>query len=570
MAWIVGFSMLVECRSPTELTVTLPTDVPCGQIASVTITAADPSSLETGAPRVTTDGSTCNADGVGSLVLVPSGAKDARIAVKVIATLGAGGGTIVARRRLRFLPHTPLLLPIELSSKCVGKACDANTTCVQGECVDADVPDPSACAAPGGCPESLLGGSDGGAEAGPEAGAEAGADAASDAPVDPAAYHEMTNAAFWSAFDLSSVTTPTSYAGAVFDGRYVYLVPNRNGAVARYDTTAPFGAAASWSTFDTAALAPNATFFGAAFDGSYAYFVPSSLGILVRFDTQRPFGALASWATFDLSSLAPVHRFAGGVFDGRYVYLVPSSYLTGTSTVRRTPAVRYDTQAPFGAAPSWEAFAPPGAVNLCGSAGGGTFDGRYVYFAPDGACPGIYAATFTRYDTQGSFSAASSWSAFGAGPGFIGAVYDGRYVHFAPAYAGGAQANAQALDTRGPFDVTSLSSFEITSLDANAIGRFGAAFDGRYVYLVPDNNLGAGTHDGVVVRYDSRAPYTDRTSWSTFDATTLGDGGTLSFGGAAFDGEYLYLVPIVPSSIVVRFDAKSPPSLPPGYTGSFL
>jgi hypothetical protein len=45
------------------------------------------------------------------------------------------------------------------------------------------------------------------------------------------------------------------------------------------------------------------------------------------------------------------------------------------------------------------------------------------------------------------------------------------------------------------------------------------------------------------------------------------------YAGALFDGRYLYFVPTgdgtVGSGLVARFDAKSPPSMPSFYSGSF-
>ena len=55
------------------------------------------------------------------------------------------------------------------------------------------------------------------------------------------------------------------------------------------------------------------------------------------------------------------------------------------------------------------------------------------------------------------------------------------------------------------------------------------------------------------------------------DVVSLDAGVGLGFMGAAFDGRYVYLAPYF-TSVVVRFDAKTPPSIPqlPGWTGSFL
>ena len=59
--------------------------------------------------------------------------------------------------------------------------------------------------------------------------AGANADAASDSVA--TVYHDMTNPAFWSTFDLTVVSpSAKGFVGAAFDGRYVYLVPANNGS----------------------------------------------------------------------------------------------------------------------------------------------------------------------------------------------------------------------------------------------------------------------------------------------------------------------------------------------------
>ena len=58
------------------------------------------------------------------------------------------------------------------------------------------------------------------------------------------------------------------------------------------------------------------------------------------------------------------------------------------------------------------------------------------------------------------------------------------------------------------------STFDLTSLTANAQGFFGGAFDGRYVYFVPS------THT-LASRYDTRANFSSSGSWETFDTAVL-------------------------------------------------
>jgi len=234
------------------------------------------------------------------------------------------------------------------------------------------------------------------------------------------------------------------FVGAAFDGRYLYFAPAEDragpsGRVLRYDTQATFAAAASWSSFDMATVAVNAKGFkGALFDGRYVYLVPwasahdhvsvttTSSGLVMRFDSTASFSDPASWLSFDTATLSPsAAGFAGATFDGRYIYLPPSA-LNGIV------AVRYDTQADFTSAASWASFdvepLDTGGFLSDWRFSGASFDGRYVYFIPEDD------DVLVRYDVQASFTTASAWSTFrmrnvGGYSGFAGAAFDGRYLY---------------------------------------------------------------------------------------------------------------------------------------------
>jgi hypothetical protein len=85
-------------------------------------------------------------------------------------------------------------------------------------------------------------------------------------------------------------------------------------------------------------------------------------------------------------------------------------------------------------------------------------------------------------------------------------------------------------------------------------------FDGRFVYLVPF----VSSH---LVRYDTLAAFADAASWSSFDTMKLDPYG-YQFHGGGFDGRYLYVASQY--GVVLRFDAKSPPSSPAMAHGSFF
>ncbi len=144
----------------------------------------------------------------------------------------------------------------------------------------------------------------------------------------------FTDPAAWQTYDLGAIKASlASCTGSVFDGRYLYFVPDNYSlaadTVARYDTTAPFNAAGSWSFFDIYNLTANSfRYMGGTFDGRYVYFVPFDTGIVVRVDTTAPFTMASSWTLFDIGTVGGVTS-AGAAFDGQYVYLAP--YTTGNT-----------------------------------------------------------------------------------------------------------------------------------------------------------------------------------------------------------------------------------------------
>ena len=66
--------------------------------------------------------------------------------------------------------------------------------------------------------------------------------------------------------------------------------------------------------------------------------------------------------------------------------------------------------------------------------------------------------------------------------------------------------------------------------------------------------------------YDVQASFTTASAWSTFRMRNVG--GYSGFAGAAFDGRYLYVVS-TGYGPMLRFAARTPPALPPGHNASF-
>jgi len=143
----VGFALsAMSCLAPTEIILVLSTDVACAVVTQngVAIALGEPGDEDSG---IATTTKLCSDDGgIGTAVIVPH-TIDQVVGIRVTLGIDAAAdqcgpnfaGCIVARRSLRFDPHTPLTLPIELDQSCVGVPCTPYSTCVSGACVDAGV-----------------------------------------------------------------------------------------------------------------------------------------------------------------------------------------------------------------------------------------------------------------------------------------------------------------------------------------------------------------------------------------------------------------------------------------------
>ena len=105
----------------------------------------------------------------------------------------------------------------------------------------------------------------------------------------------------YAASNISGLNT-VGYAGAVFDGRYVYFVPYQDGTsvhgrVLRYDTQGEYSDASSWMAYDASGTGTGGAvgYTGGEYDGRYLYFAPyrntnNLHGIVLRFDGRLPRG----------------------------------------------------------------------------------------------------------------------------------------------------------------------------------------------------------------------------------------------------------------------------------------
>ena len=187
------------CRAPTEMTVRITTEVPCSALRGVGIVVAPDSFAAEERARAkyfAAETNHCDSEViVGTLVLTPGSDSLAVIVVAGIDRPSSAcqppdyAGCVVARRRLAFVEHTSLDVPVVITRDCLDVPCDTQTSCVHGNCkssetsCDGDSCTQVASRADGGSGDEAS--ADTGADTAPaEGGADADADADAGAATD--------------------------------------------------------------------------------------------------------------------------------------------------------------------------------------------------------------------------------------------------------------------------------------------------------------------------------------------------------------------------------------------------
>lgn len=162
---VVCSCVLLCCREPTQITARITTDVACSDNGGAAVAVGLIGSLGDKPPSATVD--PCLQEPgreLGDIVLIPSAGKDDEVAIQVVMGFTAPveeclGGQfdtrcIVARRALRYIPHTELVVPIVMRAVCAGVECLPNETCVKGQCYSASI-EPEQCRGDG-CEEDKI------------------------------------------------------------------------------------------------------------------------------------------------------------------------------------------------------------------------------------------------------------------------------------------------------------------------------------------------------------------------------------------------------------------------------
>lgn len=281
-----------------------------------------------------------------------------------------------------------------------------------------------------------------------------------------------------------------------------------SGRVMRYDTQGAFDNAESYVLYDagnTSGLGSKC-YDGACFDGRYVYFAPldgnENKGIALRLDTESDFSSPESWAAFDAKG-SGLGMCVGAIFDGQYIYYVPYAH---------SVVVRYDSRGDFQDAGSWEAYDAADTSGLCTTGyDGAVFDGRYVYFIPFRYGKQQFAtphACLLRYDTEAGFTDPAGWDATDAGAhtsppnpgGFNGGTFDGRYVYFAPWRLG-------TDENGGIISHGQVLRYDTTDSDASFILKYAeCGHNGGLCAALPGPTFSVNTSEGVRNVRANRSP----------------------------------------------------------------
>lgn len=382
------------------------------------------------------------------------------------------------------------------------------------------------------------GGADGGSD--PHTDATSNQDAGQPDRLDtgiPASELPPTSA--WEQFETRAVSAGArEFRGSIFDGRYLYLVPAFSDML-RYDTQKPFADPSSWESARLSNLhGTRATrFAGAAFDGTYVYlsgyddqarfnttlglgisdarawefytvdavggsalpnvlwdgnehvlYFKEAAPVFYLFDRQGSFTDATSWSRVTVPGVSSSVTLRGAVLNGRLV-------LAQSDHSMREHA------ADAGLDAGWRDYNAGGFHGGVGGSLGFAWDGRYGYFIPTSGDIAV------RVEPEKPLLGSSAW-AFAPYPVADGehqsaAGYDGRYVYYAPSPRDAGAMHLYRLDTQGAFhEAKAWSSLDMQSLLRTSGGIFdinSTAFDGRFLYLIPKDR-------GIVMRAEVANP----------------------------------------------------------------
>lgn len=270
-------------------------------------------------------------------------------------------------------------------------------------------------------------------------------------------------------------------------------------------------------------------FYNGFTDGKYGYLAPNYdgsnySGKIARIDLSN----FLSVSVLDLTGYdATLKGFTDCFTDGRYGYFVP--YYNGSSysgKVARIDLANWGTIVSFNLAVI--------DSDLVGFQSGFS-DGQYGYFIPYIKAPGTYSGKIARLDLR-NFSTVNTLDLTTIDSdlkGFVGCFTDGKYAYLVPNNNGSPFGKLVRIDLS---DFSTVSVLDLTSTDSDLKGFQGGFTDGRYGYLVPFYN--GSSYFGKVARVD----LLDFSTVTVLDLTST-DNDLKGFIHGFTDNRYGYFVP---------------------------
>ena len=311
-----------------------------------------------------------------------------------------------------------------------------------------------------------------------------------------------------------------SFAGAVFDGRHIWMVPANADSVVRVDTGT--GEMTAFNEWPDGFSKGGHAFAGAVFDGECLWMVPSYADSVVRVDTGT--GEMTRYNAWPKGFAKGGYAFAGGVYDGRHIWMVPAN---------ADSVVKVDTRTgEMSAYGGW----PEGLGRVEYAFAGGVFDGRYIWLVP------YYADRVVRVDSQTGEMTGHHRRPEGLGRveyAFAGGVFDGQGIWMVPL-----NADRVVRIDKDTAEVT--EHFEWPQGFIKGVNAFaGGVFDGECIWMVP-------SYADRVVRISSfsslsvSAAITASDAFSVYISQEESGEGTLAGRGKGWSSVHTLNAPLVP------------------------
>lgn len=251
-----------------------------------------------------------------------------------------------------------------------------------------------------------------------------------------------------------------AFAGAVFDGQDIWMVPANADSVVRVDSRT--GEMTAYNQWPEGFSKGGHAFAGGTFDGKCLWMVPSYADSVVKLDTVS--GEMTRYNAWPEGFSKGGYAFAGCVYDGRHIWMVPAN---------ADSVVKLDTVS--GEMTKYNEW-PAGLGKVEYAFAGGAFDGRYVWLVP------YYADRVVRIDRESGEMTGHHPRPEGLGKveyAFAGAVFDGQGIWMVPL-------NADRVvridkDTAEATEYPGWPRGFIKGVNAFA----GGVFDGESIWMIP-------------------------------------------------------------------------------------